>query len=403
MRVILNALWTAGARTGVGHYTAELLRCLLAQAGPDAVGCFPAPWARRARAAWGRVRPWLERGNEPAEGAARGAGAAWRRRAVSGVRAAGRSVLALHFRNTCRRDRPDVYHEPNFIPLPADVPAVATLHDLSALLHPEWHPADRVAHFESRFRAGLARCVHFFAISEAGRQEIVRTLGLRPEQVTRTYMGIRPNLRPLPRPEVRATLRRLGLPPRYLLYLGTIEPRKNVLTLLRAYCSLPAPVRGAWPLLLVGGWGWNASDVAAYLDGEARHRGVRQVGYLAEEHLGAVYNGARALAFPSLYEGFGMPPLEMLACGGAVLASTAGALAETVGGHAHLVAPLDVDGWRDALLRVTTDDDWWRGLCRGGVEVARGYTWERCAAQTLAVYRALAAGRGPAAPLREAG
>jgi alpha-1,3-rhamnosyl/mannosyltransferase len=98
-----------------------------------------------------------------------------------------------------------------------------------------------------------------------------------------------------------------------------------------------------------------------------------------------------------------MPPLEMLACGGAVLASTAGALAETVGGHAHLVAPLDVDGWREALLRVTTDDDWWRGLCRGGVEVARGYTWERCAAQTLAVYRALAAGRRPAAPLREAG
>jgi alpha-1,3-rhamnosyl/mannosyltransferase len=95
------------------------------------------------------------------------------------------------------------------------------------------------------------------------------------------------------------------------------------------------------------------------------------------------------LVFPSLYEGFGLPPVEMLACGGAVLASTAGAVAETVGRQAHLVEPLDVDGWRKAMLRVATDDDWWRGLRRGAVEAARPFTWERCAADTLRVYRHL--------------
>jgi len=170
--------------------------------------------------------------------------------------------------------------------------------------------------------------------------------------------------------------------------------------LMRAYCSLPAPLRDRWPLLLVGPWGWNAAAAADYLHTIGRHRGVRHLGYLAEEHLAAVYNGARALVYPSLYEGFGLPPLEMMACGGAVLASTAGALRETVGRQAHLVPPDDFDGWRQALMRVLTDEDWWQSLQQGAVAVARPYTWDRCAAETLRVYRALTAKAKPGEPLR---
>jgi alpha-1,3-rhamnosyl/mannosyltransferase len=302
-------------------------------------------------------------------------------------------LLTRHFRSYSVRGLYDLYHEPNYIPLASDLPTVATLHDLSVLLYPEWHPADRVLHFERRFRQGLAQCVHFLAISEFGRQEILKTLNLRPEQVTRTYMGIRPGLGPLPAARVAETLKRLGLPRRYLLYLGTIEPRKNVRTLLQAYCSLPERIREQYPLLLVGGWGWNSADVAEYLDGEARHRGVIHVGYLPDKHLAALYNGARALVFPSFYEGFGLPPLEMMACGGAVLASTAGALVETVGSRAHLVAPADRDGWRDALVRVTTQDDWWQSLRRGVTRVARPFTWDQCAADTLRVYQSLCRSR----------
>jgi len=120
---------------------------------------------------------------------------------------------------------------------------------------------------------------------------------------------------------------------------------------------------------------------------------VIHLGYVAEHHVSAIYNGARALVYPSLYEGFGLPPLEMMACGGAVVASTAGALVETVGQRAHLVAPEDEDGWRAALARVVVDDDWWRELRRGVREVARPYTWGRCAADTLRVYRSLAGGQ----------
>ena len=148
-------------------------------------------------------------------------------------RALARSVLAWNLR--LRSAGRDLYHEPNNIPLPSDLPTVATVHDLSALLHPEWHPAHRAAEYQAQFHEGVARMRHFLAISEFTRQELIRTLGLRPEQVTRTYIGVRPGLGPVPEAEVRTALRRLGLPPRYLLYLGTIEPRKNVMTLLRAY------------------------------------------------------------------------------------------------------------------------------------------------------------------------
>ena len=142
-----------------------------------------------------------------------------------------------------------------------------TVHDLSALLHPEWHPAAsrRGVSRPASTRASAQAC-HFLAVSEFTRQELIHTLGLRPIGSTRTYNGVRPGLGPMPETEVQATLRRLGLPPRYFLYLGTIEPRKNVMTLLRAYVKLPAEVRERCPLLLAGGWGWNSADVAAFLD-----------------------------------------------------------------------------------------------------------------------------------------
>jgi glycosyltransferase involved in cell wall biosynthesis len=403
MRVLVNGLTASGGRTGIGHYVAELLRCLREQAAGTAIDCFPSPWIRQARHAWIRLRPWLERGGSTAPMAAAVTNSApgWRQQALSRLRSLGHTLLTRNIQSFCQDHRYDLYHEPNFIPLPSDLPTVATLHDLSVLLHPEWHPADRVADFERRFREGLKRCVHFLAISEFGRQEIMRTLNLRPDQVTRTYMGVRPGLGPLPAERVRATLRRLKLPPRYLLYLGTIEPRKNVLMLLRAYGSLPDSLRSRYPLLLVGGWGWNSADVAAYLDAEAKARGVLHLGYVRDEDMPTLYNGARALLFPSFYEGFGLPPLEMMACGGAVIASTAGAIVETVGRRAHLVDPYDLDGWRAAIQRVVEDDDWQQALRHGVEDVARPFTWEACAADTLRAYRIVCGDSAPT--IRKAG
>ncbi len=358
---------------------------LCQQAGADQVVPFPHGWLWHAQTLATRLRRWLE----PRRPAGSGAPTApsWRGRLFTSLREYGQRWLEGAFRNVCSRQRFDLYHEPNYVPLPGDVPAIATIHDLSLLLHPQWHPLDRVRHFERRFEEGLRRCVHLLTDCEAVRRETITHLGLRPEQVTAVHLGVRPGFGPLPAGEVAQGLRRLRLPQRYLLYLGTLEPRKNVLMLLQVYCSLPANLRERWPLLLVGGWGWNQAEIAGFLDSEARHKGVIHLGYLPDRHLPLLYNGARALVFPSHYEGFGLPPLEMLACGGAVLASTAAALVEVVGRQAHLIDPWDRDGWRDSLMRVLTDDDWHRALCRGATETAGPCTWQRCAEQTWHVYR----------------
>jgi alpha-1,3-rhamnosyl/mannosyltransferase len=395
VRVIVNRLVAAGRPTGIGHYTTQLVRHLRALDNIKMTE-FPPEWIMRAGSMARHARGLFARTTRPSSSMQRSSFVrpSWRTQLIDLLRDGGSRLLGRAFAAACQLQRPDVYHEPNYIPLPCDHPTVVTIHDLSVLLHPEWHPADRVAAFERRFREGLGRTTHILAVSDAGRQEIVSTLHVPPERVTRVYNGVRDVFRPLPEAEVRTTLARLGLPPRYFLHIGTLEPRKNLLFLMRVYCSLPAPVRERYPLVLVGGWGWNASEIADFFEREGRHRGVVRPGYIGDRHLPAVYNGARALLFPSLYEGFGLPPVEMLACGGAVLASTDPAVVETAGTRAHLLDPTDPDAWRTAMSRVAEDDDWWLQLRHGAVDAVQHFTWASCADETLAVYRRVAGHAG---------
>jgi alpha-1,3-rhamnosyl/mannosyltransferase len=396
VRVVVNRLSVLGQKTGVGHYTAELLRGLAAQAGADQIACYPGGWLWHLLRCWWAVRPSVDTSTASATGPVipdrpPSLLSRLKRAAAHGLVALKEKVTGRNFRAVFFGQPCDLYHEPNHIPLPCDLRTLATIHDLSALLHPEWHPPGRVAYYEKHFPRTLRQGCHFLTDCDSIRREVIQTLGLPPERVTRVYLGIRRGLAPLPAEAVGRSLRRLGLPPQYLLYVGTIEPRKNLLLLLRAYCALSDELRRRCPLLLVGRWGWNAGDVAEQL-AAARHRGVIHLGYVPERHLAALYNGALALVYPSLYEGFGFPPLEMLACGGAVLASTAAALVEIVGGAAHLLDPHDLEGWRDAMARIVTDADWRQQLECGAEAVARPFTWERCAAETLQVYRTLCGG-----------
>jgi alpha-1,3-rhamnosyl/mannosyltransferase len=387
MRVLVNTLTVEGPRTGIGHYTCELVRALRRLHGEDAVGTFPGGLLRRARAAWARA--------QQGGSAAPGGWAGRLRQAVRGglvglARRCGRSLVRASFRRAAAGGGFAAYHEPNYVPLECELPTIASVHDLSALLHPEWHPADRVAHFEKEFLRGLKRCSHLFAISEFGKRQIVEHLGWAADRVTVTYVGVRDGLRRVEGEELSGALRELGLSPGYLLHVGTLEPRKNVLMLMRAYCDLPGSVRGRCPLVLAGGRGWNSDDAHDFLQRQGRHRNVRWLGYVKEGHFPALYSGARALVFPTLYEGFGMPTVEMMATGGAVLASTAGAVAETAGGRAHLIDPLDEGGWRSAMLRAASDDDWLRALRAGAEQHAARFTWEACAARSWQAYRLLA-------------
>lgn len=377
MRVLLNAMVIHAPRSGVGHYTAELLRCLQKQLDKsEQIVPHPGGWV-------GSLRRWLGRSQKQKKESGRGGTPS---RFTGLLRRLGRACQDQYLRTVAWTGRFDLYHEPNGIPVETSVPTVSSLHDLS-LLRSHWHPADRVRHFEQGYQRMLTQCSHFLTLSDAVRREIIDTLGVSPKRVTRIYLGPRPWLQPLPEEEVVMGLDRMGLPPSYLLYVGTIEPRKNILTLLRAFCDLPSPLRQACPLVLAGGWGWRTEEVSAFYESEAKHKNVLRLGYVAEEDLGLLYNGARALVYPSLYEGFGLPPVEMMACGGAVLASTAEAIAEVVGGKAHLIEPLDVTAWREAMEQIILDEDWREQLRQGSVEFSQRYSWERCADETLGVYR----------------
>ena len=380
MHVVLSHLTALGQKTGIGHYVTELTAALH-QLEPGArFDPFPGTLAGIGTRALGRLRRLFAKTSSGlSAGGGRGEGGrCW-------TTTLGRAAAAWHFRAAWSWRRFDLYHEPNYIPFPCDRPTVATVHDLSVLLHPEWHPRHRVEHFARHFEAGLARCHRILADSEFTRRELMETFGVAPERIRHVPLGIRGDLQDMP-DAVRAIHHRLGMPARYLLHVGTIEPRKNLLLLMRAYGALPGAVREKCPLVLAGGWGWNVAAVAEHYQSVARHLGVRHLGYVADADLPAIYRGARALVFPTHYEGFGLPPLEMMACGGAVLASTAGAVVETVGRHAHLIDPHDEAGWRDAMHRVIVDDDWHHALAHGTSDVAQQYTWQRCARETYQVY-----------------
>ena len=390
MKVLFNRFAALGAKTGVGHYTAELLGALERLA-PEVIDPFPSGLTWKLGKLWGRLRPALSRAERRRDAARLGL----KTRALHSIRSLGQAFLDRRFERTADARRFDVYHEPNFIPLPCEVPTVSTVHDLSVLLHPEWHPTGRVAYYEKRVPDLLKRTARFLAVSEFSRQEMIRHLGVEPSRVRTVYNGARPGLCALPARQVAAALARHGLKEGFLLHVGTIEPRKNLLMLMRAYCDLDPGVRERCPLVLAGNWGWNSDETWEYFNREAKHRGVRHIGYLDDDSLPALYNGARALLFPSLYEGFGLPPLEMAACGGAIIASTAEAVVEIVGTCAHLVHADDQSGWRDAIYRIIVDESWRDHLRRRSLGVAAAFTWERCAAETLAVYRELSQAAKP--------
>jgi alpha-1,3-rhamnosyl/mannosyltransferase len=307
----------------------------------------------------------------------------WKARLIDLAKAAYR----VHFQAAAGWGNFDLYHEPNFVPIDTHLPTVVTVHDLSVVLHPERHPADRVAFHEKHFHRGIAAADHVIVVSESIREEVMATLGLPADRVTAVHNGIGHQFRPQASEVVEALRRKLNLPSRYFLAVGTIEPRKNIATILRAFCDLPTSIREACPIVLAGGWGWKSERERDLFEDEARHRGVIHLGYVDDADLPAIYSGADALLYPSFYEGFGLPPVEMLACGGAVIASTAAAVREVVGGHAVLLESHDLDGWREAMRRAVAEPGWLDSTRSGGQAHASPFTWEAAARRTTAVYR----------------
>jgi len=286
-----------------------------------------------------------------------------------------------------------VYHEPNHIPGHWPGAIVTTIHDLSALRCPAWHPPDRVRWYERDFFAALPRSRHFITVSQFSKREMVDLLGIEPDRITVIGLGPRAIFHPRPAQAVAAWLTPHGLPRDYLLYVGTIEPRKNIDGLLAAYAGLPPATRQRVPLLMAGMGGWGRRSAETLV----RHHGldgqVHLLGYVEDEELAYLYAGARALVWPTFYEGFGLPPLECMASGTPVISSNTSSIPEVVGDAGILVDPNDAPQIGRAIARVLDDRQFARSLAARGLERSRTFSWPRAAAGHAAIYRRLANAR----------
>ena len=281
----------------------------------------------------------------------------------------------------------DVFHATNHI-FPYRVRAarsVVTIHDMTLLLFPEWHPAARLAAMVPALEPAVRRADHVITPSASTRHDVLKLLPVEPERVSVIPEGAAPMFRPQAAADIEAVLRPLGLRAgEYLLFVGTLEPRKNVERLLRAM-ELVAPEVG--PLVLAGGHGWNNTLVRRVVERLERVGRVRRLGYVPDGQRPTLLAGARAFVYPSLYEGFGLPPLEAMACGTPVLTSGVASLPEVVGDAALFVNPEDVEALAASLARIWHDAALRADLRARGLARARQFTWERTARLTLDVYR----------------
>lgn len=265
------------------------------------------------------------------------------------------------------------------------IPSVFTLHDLIFRLYPETHmPLNRwfLNLMMPRF---LRRADMVIAVSECTRRDAIRWYQIPEERIRVIYEGVEERFRPAP-PEAVAALRaRYGLPERFILYVGTIEPRKNLPTLFAAYRRL----LDRWPdlgLVVAGKPGWLTRGTFQALRRLGLEGRVRFLGYVPEEDLPPLYTAAAAFAFPSLYEGFGLPPLEAMACGTPVVVADAAALPEVVGEAGLRVPPDRPEAWAAALEAVLSDPLLRARLREAGLRQAARFRWDEAAAQTVAVY-----------------
>lgn len=251
---------------------------------------------------------------------------------------------------------------------------VVTVHDVVPLDHPEWLNPRFAAWYRYLIPRLVRRVRRVIAISDFTKRRLVDTTGVAPDSVVVIHHGLDPRFAPQPAAAVQTMRVRLGLPERYVLVLGSLEPRKNLPRLLQAWAAMPMVDRGPVRLVLAGAGGHPAVFARQRLD---LPDAALWLGHVPDEHLPALYTGAEAFAYPSLYEGFGKPPLEAMACGTPVLTSGAGAIAEVVGQAALCADPLDTAAMSYALRRLLADADLRQELRARGLSQAAQFTWAR--------------------------
>jgi glycosyltransferase involved in cell wall biosynthesis len=286
------------------------------------------------------------------------------------------------------RFRLDLLHSPDVIPPQHGARRqVITVHDLHFLHYPQFMTADSRRYYNDQIARAVRNADHILVDSQATCDDLANLLDVPPAKMTVHLLGVNRAFVSLPAAEVRQHTARLGLPEAYILFVGTFEPRKNIPGLFKAYRLLRETVPDTPPLVMVGRRGWLYDEIFA--SAEALHLTDRLI-WLEDalwDDLPAIYNGARVLALPSHYEGFGLTALEAMACGTPTVVSDRGSLPEVVGDTGLLVDPDDPGGIADALRQMLADDELHARSRAAGLARAATFTWRKTAESVLDVYR----------------
>ena len=291
------------------------------------------------------------------------------------------------------RRRVDLVHGPNYFLPDWTERGVVTIHDLSVFRFPELHPKERVDAFERDFRRSVDKAAQLITDSETIRREVIEFTGTDPARVTSIPLGVSSEFRPIPPGERRAVLARLGLPETgYGLTVSSLEPRKRIDRLLDAWKNLPRALRGRFPLVIAGAQGWHNDRLYDSIQSAVREGWAVLLGFVAERDLPALYSGAKLFVFPSVYEGFGLPPLEAMASGVPTVVAAESCIEEVTKGAAMVAEPDDVAEFSTTIERALEDEDWRNQAISSGVQVSGDYTWKRCVDETVGVYQRVMGG-----------
>lgn len=287
-----------------------------------------------------------------------------------------------------RKSGVDLLHSMHYTrPVKLPCASVVTFHDMTFFLYPELHTRAKRLFFPLAIRASARQADALTAVSESTRQDAIRVLGISPEKIVATQLGVDPTFRPINDAAIKRKIaEKYDLPERFILYVGLLEPRKNLPMLIRAYKRL---IDGGenFKLVLVGRYGWMYEELLRQINNLDLEEMVHFTGYVSQEDLPLVYNLSSLFVYPTLYEGFGLPALEAMACGVPVITTDVSSLPEIVGEAGILVPVNNVEALYGAMIAVLGDEDLRRKMINKGIQRAAKFTWEQTAILTFQVYQ----------------
>ncbi len=376
MRIAFDGTTLRPERTGVGYYTEHLLEHLARRGDDDLIVVSNRPIDTTAPLP-GHVRI-----------------------AVPASRLPRMAWMQMVAPRTLRELDVDVAHFTNgMLPIASSTPSVVTIHDMSLTMYPRYHPLRRVLLNRPLVDIAARRATAVITVSESAKRDIVRIYSLDPSRVHVVHEAAAPAFRPVcDLAELNRVRRRYGLADRVILYVGTIEPRKNLPRLIDAFALRRRAGDLKHQLVCVGRYGWRSRGIGARIEHARIADAIAFTGYVPFEDLPALYNLAEMFVFPSLHEGFGLPVVEAMACGVPVIAGRTSSLPEVAGGAVEHVDPIDEDALGEAMVRLARSREHRDHLATLGLRRARMFSWERAARETVDVYRQVA--RQPAGAVR---